>query len=262
MDINTCTTILLALTTLNIGAILGAFRNKIIISTDKNNFHLFFYGFAIFVILTSMLCIIFYSKELFSPNWSGLIIVFTGIISSIILILFTKKHLVKKFIYSIEELNPIINNFTTNADKNNIRLFGGDLNFFGNSPNDMDNNSQYSYLKFLNFRKILILCEEPKDINTRLRYGKILSEIPIAELKYYHPQQADLRVRGRIKEVNGVVKLLMYTKINNGKYKAIETDTANSNGALYGNIWDLVWSLAIGPSSTQIQSCKDLFQKG
>jgi hypothetical protein len=95
-----------------------------------------------------------------------------------------------------------------------------------------------------------------------LRYGKIITEIHNVELRYYQPEKADLRVRGRIIEVNGVNKLLMYTKNKPGSYQAIETDTANSSGALYGNIWDLIWSLAIIPMPEQIKSYKDLLQKG
>ena len=64
------------------------------------------------------------------------------------------------------------------------------------------------------------------------------------ELRFYNPNEADLRIRGRLKTFQGVEKLLIYSKIEPKKYHAIETDTANSNGALYNNIWKLAWSLA------------------
>ncbi len=111
--------------------------------------------------------------------------------------------------------------------------------FFGNSTSDIDGNIQYNYLKALRFNRVLILCEEPNSPETRIRYGKILAEIPHTSLGFYNPELADLRVRGRLIRVNGSTKLLMYTKDKPGYYKAIETDTGNSNGALYNNIWEL-----------------------
>jgi hypothetical protein len=42
-------------------------------------------------------------------------------------------------------------------------------------------------------------------------------------------------------------------------YQAIETDMANSNGALYSSIWDLVWHLASIPSNEQVQNFKQLY---
>ena len=115
-------------------------------------------------------------------------------INDIIIILFisTKFYLVKKYVFTVPELNPIVNTFTSSADKNEIKLFGGDLNFLGNSTSEIDNNVQYTLLKSLNFKKISIICEEPNDPSTRLRYGKILSEMPNTEIKFYDPEKADL----------------------------------------------------------------------
>ncbi len=64
-----------------------------------------------------------------------------------------------------------------------------------------------------------------------------------------------------MKTISGVEKLLIYSKIKSGKYLAIETDTANSNGALYNNIWKLIWSLATRLSSQQKTEYKDLYMK-
>ena len=85
--------------------------------------------------------------------------------------------------------------------------------------------------------------------------------MPTAELRFYNPEEADLRVRGRIIKVNGVDKLLVYNKIKSGKYQAIENDTSNSNGALYNGIWELVWSLAKQPTPEQIGMYKGLFRR-
>lgn len=182
-------------------------------------------------------------------------------ISGIILLIFTKQYLDKKNIYSTIELDPIINSFTQAADKDEIKLFGGDLNFLGNNHTEIDNNSQYKVLKGARFRKILILCEVPGDNSTKIRYGKILHELRGVELKFYNPDDADLRIRGRMKKVQGVEKLMIYTKLESGKYQAIETDTANSNGALYNNIWKLVWSLAIVLSPQQQHDYEELYRK-
>jgi hypothetical protein len=58
--------------------------------------------------------------------------------------------------------------------------------------------------------------------------------------------EAESRVRGRIIKVDGVNKLLVFIKIRPGIYQAVETDTGNTSGALYNNIWDLAWSLRLG----------------
>lgn len=80
------------------------------------------------------------------------------------------------------------------------------------------------------------------------------------ELRFYEPENADLKVRGRIIQVQGVTKLLMYTKIRSGIYQSLETDTANSNGALYNNIWELAWALALKPMQQELDSYKLLFK--
>ncbi len=162
--------------------------------------------------------------------------------------------------YNTPQLDPIVNDFTSSADTSEIKLFGGDLNFLGNSPNEIDKNAQYSHLRSMTFRRVLILCEEPVSLIQMIRYGKILDEVNGSELRFYNPERADLRVRGRIIKVNGSDKLLMYNRIKSGVYKAIETDTANSNGALYGNIWELTWSLASQPTEDTKKRYISLFK--
>jgi len=102
------------------------------------------------------------------------------------------------------------------------------------------------------------LCESPKGQIEQIRYGKILTDIAGAELKFYNPDIADLRVRGRIIQVDGVNKLLIYKKLKSKTYRAIETNTADSDGALYNNIWQLVWSLADSPTPDEVALYKSL----
>src|SRR5579859_3235158 len=237
----------------SLGATFGILRSKIFATKIKTTLYFSFYilaailfGFAIYAT---------------ANNWAdSIVVIIISFVSSLGLAATTKYFLIFKDIYNTEELNPIVNNWTSNADRSEIKLFGGDLNFFGEGPHEMNANLQYSHLRKLNFNRISILCEEPKEVTKKIRYGKILVEMPTAELRFYNPEEADLRVRGRIIKVNGVDKLLVYNKIQSSKYQAIETDTANSNGALYNGIWELVWSLAKVPTQEQTEQYKRLFQ--
>jgi len=251
--------LILTCASISLGAILGVLRSKIFATKDNNKLHYFFYAFCTIVVLGSILVGIIYWNELESFDIGVLI---AGIIISTLLWMATNKFLFFKNIFKTTELDPIVNKFTSNADKNEIKLFGGDLNFLGNSPSEIDNNKQYTHLRSLAFKKVSILCEIPHTQIQKIRYGKILYELPYAELRFYEPEGADLRVRGRIIQVQGVTKLLMYTKIRSGIYQSLETDTANSNGALYNNIWELAWSLAQRPSQNDIESYKSLFTGG
>ena len=261
MDFKNLTTILLSGTSIAFGAYLGILRSKIFATKEKNTFYYSFIIASCLILLVSILSIgwnIFSNEPL---NIFGFIIAALGITSSIILYKATKKHLIVKDIFLISELNPIINDFTSKADKTEIKLFGGDLNFFGNNPSEMDINSQYTLLRSLRFRKVMILCEKPIDNITKIRYGKILTEIHGATLMFYEPEYADLRVRGRIIKMNGVDRLLMYTKINPGQYEAIEIDTSSSKGALMNNIWKLVSSITTVPVHGDLELYKKLYQE-
>ncbi len=234
------TQILLVITTISLGTFLGALGNKLVTHDSQTRWKWAFYVLGILSLLFGMIYLAL-AKSLVVVDYISLIFLF---VAGILLIVFTKKFLDKKFVYKTSELDPIVNSFTSLADTTEIKLFGGDLNFFGNSPSDMDRNSQYNHLKSIAFKKVSILCETPIDISTKVRYGKILHDLSTAELRFYNPDEADLRIRGRLKTLQGVEKLLIYSKIESNKYLTIETDTANSNGALYNNIWKLVWSLA------------------
>ncbi len=259
MEFNHVTTILLAGASIILGALFGALRSKIFSAKTKSKLHYPFYLLATIIFSISILSVIVKWKDFFMPNWYGIIVVIIAFVSSISLFLLTKKHLVVKDIFNTSELDPIINKFTNSADKDEIKLFGGDLNFLGNSPSDIDLHPQYITLRSLRFKNIHILCEKPSDNSIKIRYGKILHDMPQAQIRYYDPDKADLKVRGRIIKINGSIKLLMYNKIQSKIYQAIETDTANSNGALYNNIWDLVWSLAKAPDAKDKQQYIDLF---
>jgi hypothetical protein len=244
------------------GAFLGVIGNKLIVVKENTNWKWAYYIFGALVLLFGIVEI-FREWSLIKQGDLLVILIIVLSIAACILILFaTKKLLDVKNIYSIPELDPVINKFTRLGDRNEIKLFGGDLNFLGNSGAEIDNNKQYSELRARQFARVLILCEEPKSADTRLRYGKLFTDIANVELRFYKPDKADLRVRGRLIKVNGVDKLLMYTKVRPGFYQAIETDTANSNGALYNNIWELVWSMAEVPTPAQCEQFIKMYKGG
>lgn len=256
MEFGDYTAISLTMTSIVIGAFLGALGNKL--STETGNWVWAFYITGILTTIISLILTMLIWNEI--SDWD-FVIAFLPICGAGILLYYTITKIDVKNIFRTNDLHPIINKFTEIADKNEIKLFGGDLNFFGESVNQIDVNPQYTKLKSLRFNKVLIICEQPKDndTSTKIRYGKILTEIPNVELRFYNPDKADLRVRGRILKVDGVSKLLMFNKLESKKYKTIETDTANSNGALYNNIWNLIWSLANRPEVSEMETYKILF---
>jgi|WetSurMetagenome_2_1015567.scaffolds.fasta_scaffold105794_2 hypothetical protein len=236
------TQLFLGLATISLGTFLGALGNKLVSSNFHSKWKYAFYFLSIISLIASILFAVIFAKKDFI-SWLTIV---SLIISGVLLFAFTKKVLDKKHTFKTHGLDPIVNNFTTDSDKKEIKLFGGDLNFFGEEPIDMNDNKQYSHLKRSRFGRILVLCEEPRTNHTKIRYGKILNELSGIEMKFYNPEDADLLIRGRMKTLNGVEKLMIYSKIKSGIYETIETDTANSNGALYNNIWKLIWSLANG----------------
>jgi hypothetical protein len=179
-------------------------------------------------------------------------------VAGCLLLFATERFLNKKDVYKSSELDPIVNKFTDDADRTEIKLFGGDLNFFGEAPDKMEENNQYTHLKKKRFNRILILCEKPINSRQKMRYGKILNDMPYTRFGFYHPDLADLKVRGRISQVQGVNKLLIYTKVESKRYRAIETDTSDSDGQRYLSIWDLVWSLSEKPTESELQEYKAL----
>lgn len=149
-----------------------------------------------------------------------------------------------------KDLVPKVIKFTETAHKDEIRLWAGDLDFFGNDITEMENNSQYIQLKNKNFDKICILCKRPKinDTKTIRRYGKMLTDFnDVVEFKFYNDSSPDLHIRGRIKRklCPDVFVSLIYEKIDTNKYKTIEEDVTKSDSSeVYLKIWDLSWRKA------------------
>jgi hypothetical protein len=247
MDANT-SLIFQIIASVSIGSFFGVLGNKLIAVNYKTNWKWGFYLLAIASFVAGIYNITLLDSVSKLIDYFIMILL---LISGIGIFIFTKVFLDKKYVFKTLELHSVINNFTEDADRSDIKLFGGDLNFLGNTPSEMDQNVQYIFLKSSNFRKILILCEEPPNSATMIRYGKILNDLPEVEFRFYNPKDADLRLRGRMKKIQGVEKLLIFFKIGSCKYQVIETDTANSNGALYNNIWSLIWSLAKKLETTQ-----------
>lgn len=259
--------ILLAGASLCLGSYLTALRAKITSNKIKNKLHYAFYiviglFFASAIISTFYYWNdLFFEKDTFKPNYFALITIAVCIAATVVLFLFTRKNLIGKHQYKTSELDPVVNQFTKNADKDNIRLLAGDINFFGNSPADMEINSQYDCLKKERFREIQILCWRPKNNDEKIRYGKIINDMPQVKIKYYKPPKADLKIRGRLKTLNNVTHLLIYNKIQSGIYEALEIDTANSSGAMYNHLWDLIWNSAEEPSNEELQEYSNLYRR-
>jgi len=177
--------ILLAASSISLGAILGILRSKIFAAKSANALYYVFYGFAALVLLSALLSMaIFYQYIFVTPDVFGISILIIAVLSSIGLFFYSNKFLVFKNVYKAAKLDPIINKFTSDADKDEIKLFGGDLNFFGNDPSTIDKHPQYTHLKSLGFKKISILCETPITPTQIIRYGKILYEMPETELRF------------------------------------------------------------------------------
>jgi len=242
---------------ITLGALLAAVRAKVSSSNGKTVLSYLFYFVSILAILSCVIGFFFYYNSL---NLFGVIVIVVTILSSMGLFAITYVFLPGKNHYTIAELNPIVNDFTKNADTRNIRLLAGDINFFGQTPNDMDGHSQYICLRTKGFQKIEILCLEPLTNTEKIRYGKMLCDFNQVEFRYYQPTQADLQIRGRMKTHNNVTKLLIYKKVTPGVYEAIESDTSDTTWALYDHIWNLIWTLARRPTAQQIAEYKDLYR--
>ncbi len=253
MDYSSEFPVFLAFAALTWGAFFGALGNKLVAINYSSRWRNAYYalgGVSMLVGVAGFLVI----EELKLLDWGVLIML---VISGLVILYFTWKVLHTKDVFQTAELASKINGFTELADRGKICLLGGDLDFFGETESDMDDNDQYKFLKNKNFTSVSILCEEPIHPNTKTRYGKILRDIRGTELGFYNPKNADLNIRGRITTRQGVPKMLIYSKLETNQYKAIETDTANSNGALYSNIWGLAWSLATKMTPEEVQRLKD-----
>lgn len=257
---------------LTAGAFLTALRTKLTNTKHKNRLQWFFYIASTIVILSAIIAMISKWADIFptlnenskpdaKTDVYAIIVIFISVVFSVALIWATKKFSVGKHQFTTDELNPVVNEFSRNADKDNIKLLSGDLDFFGKTKDAIDKNSQYQCLKDEDFKKIQILCTPPNSYGAMERYGKIITDFPRAELRYYKPSHADLKVRGRIKTLNNVPKLLIYNKILHGRYQAIEFNTDETEGAHYIGLWNLIWELAAIPTKEQLSEYREIYQK-
>lgn len=251
--------ILLAGGSLTAGAFLTALRAKLANTKQKNWLHIVFYVVSGIVVLGVILTLLVFWKDILKPDWFAVIVLAIGLIFSVALIWVTNRFLTGKYQYTTDELDPVVNKFSRNADKDNIKLLAGKLDFFGTSAQEMNKHPQYKCLREMSFQAIQVLCKPPVQNEDKFRYGKILTDFPFIELRYYRPVHADLKVRGRIKTLNNVTRLLIYSKIEHEKYEALELNTADNDGALYTHLWNLIWGLADPPSSGQIAEYKSLY---
>ncbi len=270
MELDDVLKLLLAGASLTAGAFFTALRAKITSTKYKNWLHTSFYVISAIIIIGAGSVIYSFWSEIFAKNdempdsknnWFAVFVIALSITSSLALIWVTYKFLVGTYQYTVDKLNPIVNKFSENADKNNIKLLAGNLDFFGKSIPDIDKHPQYICLRKESFSRIQILCTPPNLNEDKMRYGKIISDLPTVELRYYKPTSADLNVRGRIKTLGGVPMLLIYNKIQSGLYEAIELNTAESQGAHYSSLWSLIWDLADSPTQEQLSEYKDIYQK-
>lgn len=234
------------------GAFLTALRAQLATAKKKSWLYWIFYTLAVVVILASLIIGYSFREEIFPGNGYAIAVLLISCIFSLLLILITYRSTRIKNHYTLEQLNPVVNEFSTHAEKNNIKLLAGNLDFLGKSVSEIDQHPQFTCLKLANFREIQILCTKPVTNEDKIRYGKIVTDLPTTQLKYYRPLKADLRVRGRIKTLNNVTRLLIYSKVAPGKYQALELNTAENDGALYSHLWNLIWELADAPNGEQI----------
>jgi len=106
-----------------IGAAFGILRSKIFASKVKTTLHYLFYIFSALLFLLAC-----YGAAVSWETSKTLIVM--SFISSLGLAAATWFFLVVKDIYETKELDPKVNKFTKSADRSEIKLFGGDLNFF------------------------------------------------------------------------------------------------------------------------------------
>lgn len=252
--------IIMAAGSLTAGAFLTALCAHLASEKKKGWLHWAFYTLAAIVIVACVVIGYTYRSDIFFRNGYAITVLIIAFISSILLIFVTNKSTRNKNHYTLEKLNPIVNEFSTHADKSNIKLLAGNLDFFGKSVAEIDRHPQFTCLKQEGFQQIQVLCTQPITNEDKIRYGKIITDLPMVQLRYYRPLEADLKVRGRIKTLNNVTRLLIYSKVSQGKYQALEHNTAESEGALYSHLWNLIWELAEAPSAEQVTEYRRLYR--
>lgn len=247
--------LLIAGASLTGGAFLTAARQRLASSKKKTWLHWIFHCISGIVIIGALLYTVRSFNSSSNPDWFAITIIILAVGFSIALSFATHKWLAGKRQFSTDELDPIVNKFSSDSDSDNIRLIAGNLDFF-ESKGKMELHPQYTRLRELQFQSIDILCKHPVSAEDERRYGKILTDFPRAIIKFYNPDAADVKIRGRITTLSGVPKLLIYNKIAAGRYQLLELNTAENDGALYSRLWELLWATAGKPTEEEIAAYK------
>lgn len=256
-----------------------------------NDTHLISYITFVAGIFSGLLNNILTSKGKIAQKWQyilyvlGLILLFWGIyalyidnekykILGCVAIIISLIHIIGSYyllnlfdeIIKTSKLVPRVIEFTENAKSDEIRLWGGDLNFFGNSVLEMEKNEQYNQLKNKRFEKILILCKRPRNNESKKCYGKILNEFTeVVEFKFYNEiNSPDLHIRGRIKRKYSpdIFVALVYERVNSNSYKTIEEDiTKEGCNMIYVKIWEMSWKHADNLTDTEKHDLLNIFSQ-
>src|SRR5688572_11434646 len=112
------------------GAFFGVIANRLIAVREKSAWKSAYYLLGILLIVFALILLVVKFRVISELGWFAVIF---SIVSGSLIVFATRKLLDVSDVYSIAKLNPIINKFTRLADRTEIKLFGGDLNFFGNS---------------------------------------------------------------------------------------------------------------------------------
>ncbi|WP_028523264.1 hypothetical protein [Runella limosa] len=208
-------------------------------------------------------CSIFFMKEnLNNPDnsklWFGFIILIVCVLYQVFIYLILNYD---DRVYSPKELDLIIRKFTENSKIDTMRMFAGDLNFFGTDIKSIKNNAQFKQLYDLEFRRIQILCRRPKNEQEEIRYGMIVKEINNIELRFYNKNIEDLKVRGRItKHAPSVDAISIYERIAAKKYRVIESDVNHFDCGLFIKIFKLVWHNADTPTPVELSKWAECYE--
>jgi len=182
-------------------------------------------------------------------------------------------------------MNKQIHRYTELAASNTtVRIWGGDINFFGectSKTDDIKTNASYLQLKKLAKErklKIQILCKKPEDNNYKLRIGFLVKNLPNVEFAFYknkttvcslcefqehctscttHITQIccpllqdycpDLRFRGRIITQNNDADYVFVVNwiARNRVYEKIKIYKPNSRECnFYIKLWNFLWEKA------------------
>lgn len=140
-----------------------------------------------------------------------------------------------------EKLEELAIDFTKNCKKEHITLIGGDFDFLGETPEKMNQNSQFKDLKQKKSDQIHIICKNPNSIENKICYGKMIKEFSNVKISIYD-KNLDPKIRGKMYESkfgpNGI--LFFYRNAHNGNYIQINTEKDTHLRKHYLNIWEII----------------------